>query len=207
LLTASGVTNFVLARRAERLATVVRILKAEGRLREGEVLPPETLTKLDGSSWVLRYGKQLPPTVVYAFSPGCRWCQRNSDTVAVLASQVACRYRFVAVSISPDRAALADYVAQHQVGYPVYLASASFTSDYKVGMTPTTVIADSNGRVVKALAGAYSDDIMREVETELGVHLAVLQDPVRQKGCGKDGGGRGCSQEQESPLSTGRKVP
>ena len=83
-----------------------RILRLEDEavattgLSEGSLVPPLPARDLDGRPSVIEYGSSSVPTVLYVFSPSCRWCQANADSVGSLAGQIAHKYRTVGISLS-----------------------------------------------------------------------------------------------------------
>ncbi|HRA65793.1 MAG TPA: TlpA disulfide reductase family protein, partial [Caldilinea sp.] len=78
---------------------------------------------------------------------------------------------FVGINVQEDHSAVAAYVAQHGVDYPVLLdEQGSVAADYAVQGYPTTYFLDKEHRIVMRHVGALTDD-------QLNTYLTMLQSP------------------------------
>lgn len=136
----------------------------------GMVAAPIHATSLDGYPVTIAYGPV--PTLLYYFSPTCKWCERNWANIKALAQAAGGRYRVVGLSASPD---VARFVTDQNLAFEVYTSVApADASAYAFHGTPHTVLVSSDGLVTRAWAGAYTSAIQSEIERALGVHLPGL---------------------------------
>ncbi len=169
-LVCSVLINVLLARKVARLANNIRVLKSEGQLATGSTVPAIEAKDLSGKPAFVSYMEGDIPTVLYVFTPSCRWCERNFHNVQTLVNETHGKYRFVGLSLSRDN--LNEYVLQHDYGFPIYTdLPSTITSTYKMGGTPQTIVVSSDGKVVNSWMGAYSGSLKQEVETFFGVDL------------------------------------
>jgi peroxiredoxin len=173
LLVCSLGVNLLLTRRVGSLNAYIALMKSEGQLAKGDVVPPFTAKDPQGQTVVMDYGGTDLPTVVFVITPTCGWCTRNMMNVRTLAEKANKRYRFVAFSLSPKN--LAAYVAEHHIQFPVYTDLPLVPiREYKLGGTPETFVVSPQGEVLKIWSGAFADDLQRDVESYFGVALPGL---------------------------------
>jgi hypothetical protein len=113
------------------------------------------------------------PTILYAFSPDCVWCDRNLDNVRALTRQLKGRYTFVALALKDD--GLTAYLKAHDLDWDVVRRIE--TDDLKllgiVG-TPQTIVIGNGGIVEHAWSGAWGPEDERRIESALGVELPEI---------------------------------
>jgi hypothetical protein len=102
------------------------------------------------------------PTVLYVFSPQCKWCEVNAPDALALASQQRASFRFVALSLTPDAAGMGRALTERfmVLSHP----SPDTVVSYGLGATPETMVISPEGVLMKRWAGAYQGDVKREVE-------------------------------------------
>jgi hypothetical protein len=67
-----------------------RILQLENQrnvgtaLLEGVTVPRLSVRDLEGRRYLIEYGPSRVPTVLYVFSPTCRWCRSNAGRIESL---------------------------------------------------------------------------------------------------------------------------
>ena len=173
LLVCSLGVNVLLTRKVSSLKAYIALMKSEGQLVKGDRVPSFTAKDPRGQTAVMDYGGTDLPTVVFVITPTCGWCTKNMMNVRTLAEKAGKRYRFVAFSLSPNN--LADYVAKHQLQFPVYTDLPLVPiRDYKLGGTPETFVVSPEGEVLKVWSGAFADDLQKDVESYFGVTLPGL---------------------------------
>ena len=102
-------------------------------LKIGEKLPPLTARDLRGQEVTLRF--EAKPTIIYVFSPKCRWCDRNLENARELSQQTIDRYDFIAVSL--EDSGLPDYLRDHQLNWRVLAhVPSSVLESYRLAVTP-----------------------------------------------------------------------
>jgi peroxiredoxin len=170
LLFASVVLNVFLARKVSVLTASIEKVKAEGRLKPGTIVPVIQGRSVDGAQQTLDYSDVHVPTVLYVFTPQCGWCAKNADNLRALIANSGSRYRIVGISLT--RQDLKQYLEEKGFSLPVYTDIADSTKAiYRLGGTPTTIIVSPEARVMKVWSGVYVDNIRREIEESLKVHL------------------------------------
>lgn len=139
-------------------------------LRVGQRLTPVELSTVDGHPYTLAWNGSNRPTIMYVFRPGCVWCQRNFQLVRAL-SLAESGHNLVAVSTS--RAGLADYVKQHELTYPVYVASQGGVGidQLRLSGTPETIVVDTDGTVKNVWWGAYGGSVGKEIQAMFHISL------------------------------------
>jgi Redoxin len=173
LLIASVGINVLLAQKVRQLRNAILVLKSEGQLDVGSLVPAIKAKDVEGNPVTVSYSEGGLPTVVYVLSPQCGWCARNVENIKALAQGARGKYRFVALSLSDDK--LKENVLNHDLGFPVYSGlSGDARAAYKLGGTPQTIVVSAGGRVQKSWTGAYTEQLQREVEDYFEVKLPGL---------------------------------
>lgn len=173
LLVFSTLLNVFQARKIGRLESAIAAVKAEGRLAEGAIVPSIDATDLDGKNVMLSYAPGQQPTVLYVFSPQCKWCERNLASVKVLAKGASGGFRFATITLSEDH--LREYITNKDFRFPIYMRlSAETLQAYKLGGTPQTLVISGEGRVQKNWMGAYTGANKTDIEAFFGIKLPDL---------------------------------
>lgn len=153
-------------------------LKAEQRadrlLKSGTAVPPFEAVDLNGQPQAVTYDQGGKTTVLYIFTPPCKWCERNADNIKELVAQKSGEYRFLALSLSKE--GLPEYVAKSGLTMPVYTDLSDETKKaYKMGGTPQTIVVSPEGQVLQNWNGAYTGEQQKQVETFFGISLPGLK--------------------------------
>jgi hypothetical protein len=172
LLVLSVAVNVGLAAKVRSLQDKLDITQTGHYLQPGAGVSPMGVKALDGSEAEIAYSGQALPTVVYVFSTTCHWCKENLESEKALAASTAGRYRFVALALDADRDAVAKYVGENGLTFPVYYGPSTATMrSYRLGGTPQTIVISSDGKVVEEWSGAYTLGTKAEVEKFFAVNL------------------------------------
>jgi len=141
----------------------------------GTTVPVLIAKRLDGQEETISYQSTNQLTVLYVFTPACRWCVRNMDNFKTLLKEESGSYRFIGVSLSEKD--LADYVGKNDLKLPVYSGLSPETLEaYKLGLTPQTIVISPEGKVLQDWAGAYTGDQQSRVEAFFHVSLPGLRE-------------------------------
>jgi hypothetical protein len=135
----------------------------------GALLPALAGTTLDGRKVTLTYGENPNGTIVYVFSPGCSWCDRNADAFGALAIQIGSKYQVVALAL--DTRGLTQFLARHALPRPVWLPAPETRLALALGATPTTFLVAPDGRLKRWWRGAFSNAVTDELEHLFNVRL------------------------------------
>jgi hypothetical protein len=190
LILALVALNFLLSWRISELKATIGVIKAEGQLQPGDLIPPLEVKTLDGTPIVIGFES---PTIIYVMSPSCPWCAKNTANIAELARALDPAYQVVGLSLSSVR--LTEHVAASGYSFAVYSEpSAATLVALKVGGTPETVVVSAGGKVLRSWRGAFSRRSADEVSAYFGVHLpglvepgAELPDALARRRSGKEG--------------------
>ncbi|MEL2617354.1 TlpA disulfide reductase family protein [Escherichia coli] len=88
------------------------------------------------------------------WSAGCGGCLAEMDTLEALSKKWGDKVVVVAVNTDPETVRINDLLAKHQITYPVVRDQLNITQErYQVIGTPTSVLIDSEGRVLELLQG------------------------------------------------------
>ncbi|HHU8902760.1 TPA: TlpA family protein disulfide reductase, partial [Escherichia coli] len=88
------------------------------------------------------------------WSAGCGGCLAEMDTLEALSKKWGDKVVVVAVNTDPETVRINDLLAKHQITYPVVRDQLNITQErYQVIGTPTSVLIDSEGRVLELHQG------------------------------------------------------
>ena len=111
--------------------------------------------------------------ILYALSPTCVWCDRNTANIRALAESVKGRSRVIGLFLSSGDAT--EYASSHGLEFPLYSRVSDQTRlAYNLGGTPQT-IAIRDGVITANWIGAYSGGLEHEVSSFFDVILPGLQ--------------------------------
>lgn len=185
LLLCSVVINVMLAQRVGQLRGAMTHMKTEGRLVEGTSVPSIAALGLDNTPVTISYSESSLPTVLYIFTPGCSWCLKNLRNIKALAEHDCNEYRFIGLSLSEDN--LREYVAHQNLNFPIYSGvSHEAVKAYRMSGTPQTIVISPEGQVLKTWAGAYVEDIRKEVEEYFHFNLPGISEIKDKEGNTKE---------------------
>ena len=140
-------------------------------LPTGASVQPLRVRTLEGQEQVISFAESKTPVVLYVFTPECIWCTRTLENLRTLLAQKQGTYRFVGLSLSKKND-VKDYVAQTKLDLPVFEGlSDEAMQEYKLGITPQTIVVSPEGKVVHNWLGAYVGSNEDEVEKFFGVQL------------------------------------
>src|SRR5215471_9805145 len=95
------------------------MVSVRGSLTKGTKIPTEfKALGQDGREVTISFMSSQVRTVLYIFSPSCRWCVRNTESINTLSKETSSQYRFIGLSLSDDR--LVEFVKKHHFHFPVY---------------------------------------------------------------------------------------
>src|SRR5215470_3734953 len=95
LLVISVALNVLLAVKIRRLTAVDNVARAQHELEIGVTVPPISAKRFGGTRETITYADSNRPTVLYIFTPQCKWCSRNLDNLKTLIDQRGKDYRFI----------------------------------------------------------------------------------------------------------------
>jgi peroxiredoxin len=170
MLVISVALNVMLALKIRRLNGDQSAAKVERELKVGMTVPAIPANRVDGAKETISYVGTDRPTVLYIFTPECKWCLRNLDNLRTLIDQKGKEYRFIGISLSEE--GLEQYLSVHKLALPVYVDVPKETGEvYKMGGTPQTVVVSPQGQVMQNWVGAYVGDQKSQVEKFFKVTL------------------------------------
>ena len=141
-----------------------------GALPLGSAVPDFNAENIAGVRETITFAEDDRKTILYIFSPHCVWCARNSKSLSALSAALSPRYRVIGLSLDPD--GVSEYVAAHDISFPVYTnISESTRSAFNLGPTPETIVVDRDGTVVQALVGAFVGSTKGRVERFFSIRL------------------------------------
>ncbi|MEO0250004.1 MAG: redoxin domain-containing protein [candidate division WOR-3 bacterium] len=156
-----------------RLKTTLGSQPNSVNLSIGASVPPIAVSRLNDVQETITYSGISSPTVLYVFTPTCKWCDRNMGNIRTLASLRGNSYRFVGLSLSKE--GLKEYLDAHKLNFPIYKnPSPESIRLLGLGTTPHTIIVSPEGKVLKNWLGAYSGSLQSEVEVYFGLRLPGL---------------------------------
>ena len=123
----------------------------------------------EGKPVEVLYGKDSRKVLVLVFSPTCPFCDQNWPRwQQVISSLDRSAVRPVAVDVTSATTAV--FVSQHQLtGLPVFLkVDPRVTVDYRLQLTPQTILVGPAGKVEKVWTGVLNDSALADVQQRVG---------------------------------------
>jgi peroxiredoxin len=136
---------------------------------QGAQMPDLRGTDLEGKPVEVLYGKDSRKVLVLVFSPTCPFCDQNwPKWQQVISSLDRSAIRPVLVDVTSTTTA--SFVSQHQLAsLPVILkADPRDTLDYRLHLTPQTILVDPNGKVEKVWTGVLNDSSLADLKQRMG---------------------------------------
>lgn len=102
------------------------------------------------------------------WSSGCGGCLAEMDSLQALSKEYGDKVVVVAVNTDPDSVDINALLVKHQITYPVLRDQLKITQErYKVIGTPTSILIDSQGRVLDLHQGARNPAQLQETFVRL----------------------------------------
>lgn len=158
--------NLVLANRL-RVANALIVAPA-GLISGDSIREGLKVTDLQGSKRLLK-PSPTKPTLLYVFSPLCRYCEANEAAIQSLIHQTDRRVTPVLLALTSSN--LNDYIKRHKIQVPVYLASGESIQRYRFWATPECVLINTSGVVEHVWNGQFTLEQTRSIEQHFGVVL------------------------------------
>ena len=115
--------------------------------------PRAQLTLLDGSTRALRGDGERAAVIVF-FSSWCTWCRDNQAALNDFAQAQRDAVTVIGVAGADDRDAVAAYVDEHRVRYPVGLdPDLRLFRAYAVSEPPLVALVSPSGELVRGWPG------------------------------------------------------
>lgn len=166
---------------AMRLSAQRALLESGGAERQemlGRQMQPLEAADPSGRPVRVEFGSDGRPTVLYAFRPGCLWCERNHEALLALHAKAADRYRFVGLSLESN--GLAEYLERFPLPFEVVTdLDAATVESYKLGGTPRTLIVNPEGVIEENFVGAWTARMGVLVGARFGVDLPAVKMEVQ----------------------------
>lgn len=163
------------------LAANIALIHQNSQLKAQLSLPPPVMeapagaqvpdlrgVDLEGKPVEVLYGKDSRKVLVMVFSPTCPFCDQNwPKWQQVISSLDRSAIRPVLVDVTSSTTA--SFVSQHQLSsLPVILkADPKATMDYRMHLTPQTILVDPDGKVEKVWTGVLNDSSLAELKQHL----------------------------------------
>jgi peroxiredoxin len=197
LLLCSALLNIVLGRKIKDLNFAISYLKTEiasmRGLNPGDQAPPIQGKDVTGQPITVMHIGSDAPSIIYIFTPSCKWCTRNLSNIKTLLAQTRENHRFIGLSLSSD--GLKEYATQHDLVFPIYTdLTGNSASAYKGG-TPRTLVVSPGGTILKSWFGAYTGELQREVEEYFKIRLPGVVEAEPQGGENNKSGCKTCDEE------------
>ena len=165
-----AVLNILLVR--QNLQMRSQLEKAQPKvLKPGDRVQSFSALGLQGEPININYTGEETKRVLLYFTPACPYCQEQFPYWKEILSRVN-RNKFQVLGIvseSEDRTKVGEYL--RSVGCEsmrIAFVSGSVINNYKLSMSPTTVVIENNGSVEKTWIGKWDSDIAAEASSVLG---------------------------------------
>jgi len=146
--------------------------------RVGHSVIPFTGQSIDGRLRTFQFADR-EPTVIYFFSPKCRWCEENWANVQALSAAAEGRFRFVAVAAETG---LAGFARDHNLDFDILGGvSAEALKSLGFGATPHLLVVSSEGQISEEWVGAFRGRQQRAIESFFEVKLPGLVRPAEPR--------------------------
>ena len=139
----------------------------EEKLAQGSPAPALAAFDLQGKDVSLESWKGKGVYLNF-WSSGCGGCLAEMDTLQALSKQWGDKVVVVAVNTDPDSVDIRALLEKHQITYPVLRDQLKITQErYQVIGTPTSVMIDSQGRVLDLHQGVRKPEQLQETFVQL----------------------------------------
>lgn len=133
--------------------SVIAAIQSADLLSSGQPAPDVQLTSLTGERASLAdyRGKR---TLVVFWAPWCGVCGAESDNVDRVRDWLGDRVQVVSVALDyQSRQDVEQFVAEHDVDYPVLLGDTRAREAFRIDVYPTLYVLDDEGRVDHTVVG------------------------------------------------------
>jgi thiol-disulfide isomerase/thioredoxin len=146
---------------------VVTIFMALSYWQESDMLtadsnvPVLTAVALDGKQYRFPEQQQTAEhTLIYFFAPWCKICHISIGNLNILRNQISAeQINILIVALDwQSKAEIVDYMAEHDLEFPVLLGDQAWRDQYKIKGFPSYYIVDRNGTVISKSMG-YSSSV------------------------------------------------
>ena len=105
------------------------------------------------------------PVLLVFFYPQCPPCEKESKTVNKIYEKYSGKLLVIGISLSKDRYDIEDFIDNFKIKYPVYriVKKGQLRNVGGILATPTSMIIDKNGKIVKKVLGAHSVEKMSKI--------------------------------------------
>ncbi|NOU94444.1 redoxin domain-containing protein [Paenibacillus sp. LMG 31456] len=130
-----------------------------GYLKIGDKGPDFTSTTMDGTS--IKLSDYRGKGVLLNF--WASWCEPCVDEMPRINKAYHLNtsgVEIIAVNVGDSRATARDFITSQGINFPIWLDPSGEAADsYRVTGLPSTFLIDKNGRLVKAVAGEFPDEL------------------------------------------------
>ena len=161
--------NIALIRQNSQLKAQLSLPSPAMEAAAGAQVPALRGVDVEGKPVEVLYGKDSRKVLVMVFSPTCPFCDQNwPKWQQVISSLDLSAIRPVLVDVTSTTTA--GFVSQHQLSnLPVILkADPRATVDYRMRLTPQTILVDPNGKVEKVWTGVMTDSAVADLKQRVG---------------------------------------
>ena len=164
-----GVEILYLARQNRRLAGIIKDPKQYFQtLSEDDTVPSFTAQTIDGNDLSVRYSQDEPYRVFLWFGPSCDYCEANIEFWKRVHDEFESGEIRVLGMFAGSTGEAKEYVAAHDLGFPVVCADNRYIVDvYKGHVLPQTVLVDPTGTIRGAWAGIVDDAAKESIVSTL----------------------------------------
>ena len=111
-------------------------------------------------------------TVLYVFSPECRYCAQNEPAIQALSHRLTGNVNVVLASLTD--VGLDDYLNRHHITQSAVVVDSSDARLHSLIGTPQTIVVGQNGIAQRVWAGAFTSPIRDEIQSFFGVSIPAL---------------------------------
>ena len=134
------------------------------RLRHGEIfdLDGETIST---AQW---FEGNSPPMLVNFWFTTCPPCRREMPALEEAFSEFGSKVRFIGVNVQDSASTIESFTEELDVTYEMVRdPNGTMVAANGIAAFPTTLFIDSNGRIVKQVAGELSAEMIEQAISEL----------------------------------------
>ena len=161
--------NIALIRQNIQLKSQLSVPPPSLEAAAGAKMPDLRGIDLEGKKVEIAYGKDPRKVMVLVYSPVCPFCDENwPKWRQVIASLDRSAVRPVMVDVTSTTSA--EFVSRYQLTeLPVLIQVDPLARvNYRLQLTPQTILVDSDGKVEKVWTGVLNDSSLAELKQRLG---------------------------------------
>jgi putative oxidoreductase len=165
LLFSLAIQTIIFALQNRELKNRIMLLTTDREvLKPGEIAKTIDAINMDGCKVKLDYDKNKTKSILYLFSVGCNPCKKNLPNWINITKTLQNK-NIIVFGVAMDSViSIKRYAKNNGINFMVYsILEDEFKINYKVFVTPQTILIDKHGKVIKVWQGLLNESSRKEI--------------------------------------------